>query len=98
VLALSAGVPGEIVRLVRYVPAAEISAKRGGSALAQSAAARQERGVALAPLLLVLGAVFMVVKYVSRARGEMDGYVLGAIGVAVFMIIGPLLRKWTVAK
>jgi hypothetical protein len=98
VLALSGGVPGEIVRLVRYVPASEIAAKRGGSSLAQSAAARQERGIALAPFLLVLGAVFMVIKYVGRARGEMDSYVIGGIGIAVFMIIGPLLRKWTVAK
>lgn len=48
VLSLSGGVTGEIVRLVRYVLASEVVQRRGGSALAQNAAARQERGVAQA--------------------------------------------------
>ena len=98
VLALSAGVPGEVVRLVRYVPAAEIVQRRGGTSLAQNAAAREERGVALAPLLLVAGAGFMVVKYVGLARGEMDSYVIGGVGIAAFMVLGPVIRKWTVTK
>ena len=98
VLALSAGVPGEIVRLVRYVPAAEIVQRRGGTSLAQNAAAREERGVAIAPLLLLGGAVFMVTRYVGLARGEMDSYVIGGVGIAAFMVLGPFIRKWTVTK
>lgn len=98
VLAVSAGIPGEIVRLVRYVPAAEIVQRRGAGALAQNAAAREERGVAIAPLLMLGGAVFMVTKYIGLARGEMDSYVIGGVGIAVFMVTAPLLRKWTVTK
>lgn len=99
VLSVSAGVPGEIVRLVRYVPAAEIvQRKKTGTALAQHAAAREERGVALAPVLMLGGAVFMVTKYVGLARGEMDSYVIGGVGIAVFMVLGPFLRKWTVTR
>lgn len=72
VLNVSAGVPGEIVRLVRYVPAAEIVQRKGGGSLAQNAAAREERGIALAPVLALGGAFFMVTKYIGLARGEMD--------------------------
>lgn len=98
VLALSAGVPGEIVRLVRYVPAQEVAQRRGGSSLAQNRAASEERGTALAPVLLLGGAVFMVTKYVGLARGEMDAYVLGGIGMALFMVFGPMVRKWVSVK
>jgi hypothetical protein len=98
VLALSSGIPGEIVRLVRYVPAAEIVQQRGGSGLAQNRAAREERGTALAPLLLVLGAVFVIIRVLGRARGEMDAYVIGQVGMAATMILLPLMRRWTAAK
>ena len=98
VLALSSGIPGEIVRLVRYVPAGEIVQQRGGSALAQNRAAREERGTALAPLLLVLGAVFVIIRVLGRARGEMDAYVIGQVGMAASMIVLPLMRRWTAAK
>ena len=96
---LSGGVPGEVVRLVRYVSTDDVLRRRGlGSGFTQSAAARQERGVSLAPLLLVLGALLMVVKYVGRARGEADTYIIGAIGMAVFLILGPWIRRAVSAK
>ncbi|TSA79647.1 ATP-binding protein [Deinococcus detaillensis] len=98
VLALSSGIPGEIVRLVRYVPAAEIVKQRGGSALAQNRAAREERGTALAPVLLVLSAVFVIIRVLGRARGEMDAYVIGQVGMAASMILLPLMRRWTAAR
>lgn len=92
-LSRSGGVPGEITRLVRYVPAPEVVQCRGGTALAQNAAAREERGMALAPLLPVAGAGFMVTKYVGLARGETNSYVIGGVGTAVFMVMRPMLRK-----
>lgn len=99
VLSLSEGVPGEIVRLVRYVSTHDLVTNKDiGSTFAQQAAQRQERGVALAPLLLVLGGLAMVTKYVGLARGEMDMYLMGGVGIAVFMVAGPFLRKLVVTK
>lgn len=99
VLSLGEGVPGELERLVRYVSTHDLVSNADiGSTFAQHAAQRQERGVALAPLLLVLGAVAMVTKYVGLARGEMDMYLMGGVGIAFFMVGGPFLRKLMVAR
>ena len=94
VLSLSSGVPAEIDRLVRFVAVEDIVKNRDvGTSFAQDAAYRQERGVALAPVLLVLGGVTMITKYVGLARGEMDLYLVGGIGIAVMVVFGPFLRK-----
>jgi hypothetical protein len=99
VLSMSEGVPGEVVRLVRYVSTHDLVTNKDiGSTFAQQAAQRQERGVALAPLLLVLGGVAMVTKYVGLARGEMDMYLMGGVGIAVFMVAGPWLRKLVTSR
>jgi len=44
-------------------------------------------------MLLVLGGVAMITKYVGLARGEMDLYLVGGIGIAVMVVFGPFLRK-----
>jgi len=94
VLSLSGGVPGEIDRLVRFVAVETIVRNRDvGTSFAQDAAHRQERGIALAPVLLILGGVAMITKYVGLARGEMDLYLVGGIGIAVMVVFGPFLRK-----
>ncbi len=94
VLSLSNGVPAEIDRLVRFVAVQNIVQNRDvGTSFAQDAAYRQERGVALAPILLVLGGVAMMTKYLGLARGEMDLYLVGGIGIAVMVVFGPFLRK-----
>ena len=62
------------------------------------AAQREERGIALAPVLLVLGGVAMVTKYVGLARGEMDMYLMGGVGIAFFMVAGPFLRKLVMVR
>ncbi len=94
VLSLAAGVPGEIDRLVRFVSTdAIVTNERMGTSLAQQVVRREERGIALAPILLVFGAFAMITKYVGLARGEMDLYLVGGIGIALFMISGPFLRK-----
>ena len=69
-----------------------------GSTFAQHAARREERGIALAPVLLVLGGVAMVTKYVGLARGEMDMYLMGGVGIALFMVAGPFLRKLVITR
>lgn len=99
VLSLSEGVPGEIERLVRYVSTHDLVSNADiGSTFAQQAAQRQERGIALAPVLLVFGGVAMVTKYVGLARGEMDMYLMGGVGIAFFMVAGPYLRKLTMTR
>jgi len=37
--------------------------------------------------------VAMITKYVGLARGEMDLYLVGGIGIAVMVVFGPFLRK-----
>lgn len=99
VLSLAEGVPGEIERLVRYVSTHDLVTNRDiGSTFAQHAAQRQERGIALAPVLLVLGGVAMVTKYVGLARGEMDMYLMGGVGIAFFMVAGPFMRKLVMTR
>ena len=94
VLALAAGVPGEIERLVRFVSAEDIVRNREvGTGYAEGLAHREERGVALAPILLVLGGAAIAARYLGLARGEMDLYVMGGIGVAAFVVLAPWLRK-----
>ena len=93
VRSLSAGVPGEIDRLIRYVSTDAIVKKEDiGSKFAQTLAQRQERGIALAPIFIVLAGIMVIIKYMGRARGEMDVYLEGGVGVAVFMMAGPYLR------
>lgn len=99
ILSLAAGVPGEIDRLVRFVSTdALVTNQQLGSGLAQQLAQREERGYALAPILLVFGALAIVTKYIGLARGEMDVYLLGGVGIAVFMVGSPFFRKWVQVK
>ena len=99
VLSLSSGIPAEIDRLVRFVAVEAVVRNRDvGTGFAQDVAQRQERGVALSPVLLILGGVAMVVKYLGIARGEMDLYLLGGIGIAVMLVFGPMLRRLVMAQ
>ncbi|RTH32115.1 hypothetical protein CSW37_12685 [Thermus scotoductus] len=99
VVALSGGIPGEIERLVRYVSAEDIVRNRDvGTGYAEGLAQREERGVALAPILLVAGGVAIAARYLGLARGEMDLYVAGGLGIAAFVVLAPWLRKAVVAR
>ena len=99
VVSLSGGIPGEVARLVRYVgPEAVVKGKDTGTAYAQHLARREERGIALAPLLLVASGFAIAARYLGLARGEMDLYVMGGIGIASFVVLSPWLRKAVAAK
>lgn len=99
VVSLSGGVPGEVERLVRYVSAEDIVRNRDvGTGYAEGLARREERGIALAPILLVAGGVAIAARYLGLARGEMDLYVAGGLGIAAFVVLGPWLRKAVVAR
>ncbi|MBW6396047.1 ATP-binding protein [Thermus sp. SYSU G05001] len=99
VVSLSGGVPGEVERLVRYVSAEDIVRNRDvGTGYAEGLARREERGIALAPILLVAGGVAIAARYLGLARGEMDLYVAGGLGIAAFVVLSPWLRKVVVAR
>lgn len=99
VVSLSGGVPGEVERLVRYVSAEDIVRNRDvGTGYAEGLARREERGIALAPILLVAGGVAIAARYLGLARGEMDLYVAGGLGIAAFVVLAPWLRKAVVAR
>jgi predicted ATPase len=99
VVSLSGGIPGEVERLVRYVSAEDIVRNRDiGTGYAEGLARREERGIALAPILLVAGGVAIAARYLGLARGEMDLYVAGGIGIAAFVVLAPWLRKAVVVR
>jgi energy-coupling factor transporter ATP-binding protein EcfA2 len=47
---------------------------------------REESGITLAPILFALGAFTVAWRYIARARGGLDAYVLSGILVGVFMV------------
>jgi hypothetical protein len=54
--------------------------------LGQGSVDREESGIALAPILFALGAFTVAWRYIARARGDLDAYVLSGILVGVFMV------------
>ncbi len=98
-VSMSGGIPGEVNRLIRHVSAGDIVRRRQvGTSYAQDRAGSNTRAVAIAPIFLLLIAVFMIQKYVSLARGEMDGYVAAGVGIALSMVLAPFARKLFLAR
>jgi hypothetical protein len=93
VIALSGGVPGEVVRIVRYLSAEDIVRSKQILALGNTFAERQERGIAIAPIMFALTAFFVAWRYIARAQGNLDGYVLSGIAVGVAIVIRLLMGK-----
>jgi hypothetical protein len=90
VLALSNGIPGELVRLVKYHSTEAIVKVR--DVHGQGFVDREERGIAILPILFAFGGLFIAYRYIARARGDIDGYVLSGIAIAVFFIMQFFLR------
>jgi energy-coupling factor transporter ATP-binding protein EcfA2 len=86
VLAISAGIPGELERLVKYHSSEPLVKSREVTQLGQGSVDREESGIALAPILFALGAFTVAWRYIARARGDLDAYVLSGILVGVFMV------------
>ena len=98
-VSMSGGIPGEVNRLIRFVSAGDIvRRKQVGTSYAQDSAGSNTRAIAIAPIFLLLAAVFMIQKYVSLARGEMDGYVAAGVGIALSMVLLPFARKLFLAR
>ena len=93
VLELAQGNPFELTRLVKYHGAEAIVNTDDLDSYGQTFVERDERGVVLAPLLLVAGAAGIAMRYIARAQGDLDLYVLGGISIALFIVLGPWLRR-----
>jgi nucleoside-triphosphatase THEP1 len=93
VLAVAAGVPGELVRLVKYHSADTIVHARDVLNPGQQFVDREERGIAIAPIVFALGAFSIAWRYIARARGDLDAYVLSGIAVGVFFVARLLFAK-----
>jgi energy-coupling factor transporter ATP-binding protein EcfA2 len=86
VLSLAAGIPGELERLVKYHSSEPLVKAREVAQLGQGSVDREESGIALAPILLALGAFTVAWRYIARARGDLDAYVLSGILIGVFIV------------
>jgi AAA ATPase domain len=93
VLAVAAGLPGELVRLVKYHSADTIVHARDVLNPGQQFVDREERGIAIAPIVFALGAFSIAWRYIARARGDLDAYVLSGIAVGVFFVARLLFAK-----
>ena len=54
---------------------------------------RDVKQIALAPLLFILGAFTIAGRYIARVQGDMDVYVLSALGLALMIIFAAPLRS-----
>ncbi len=93
VLELAQGSPFELERLVKYHSSESLVRTSELGGYSQSFVERDEKGIALAPLLLVFSAAGIALRYIARAQGDLDLYVIGGISIAFFIVAGPLLRK-----
>ena len=77
---------GKLEWLVKYHAVEPIVKARKIAQLGQGVVDREESGVATAPIILALGAFTVAWRYIARARGDLDAYVLSGILVGVLMI------------
>lgn len=92
VLEIAQGNPFELERLVKHLSAEKIVRSRELGHLGQGFVERDVKQLALAPLLTVGGALAIAGRYVARAQGDLDMYVLSGIGIAAFVVVRPLFR------
>ncbi len=92
VLEIAQGNPFELERLVKHHSAEMIVRSRELGHLGQGFVERDVKQLALAPLLTVGGALAIAGRYVARAQGDLDMYVLSGIGIAAFVMVRPLFR------
>jgi hypothetical protein len=86
VLARAAGNPGELVRLVKYHSSETLVHARDVLHAGQQFVDREERGVAILPILIALSAFAIAWRYIARARGDLDAYVISGIVIAAVFV------------
>jgi len=93
VLDLAQGSPFELTRLVKYHSSETLVKSREIISGTDVFVERDVKQIALAPILLILGAFTIAGRYISRVQGDMDVYVLSAIGLGLLVVFAPLLRS-----
>jgi nucleoside-triphosphatase THEP1 len=97
VLALSQGNPGEIIRLIKYKSPDEVISAKHILSLSESSAAREEKGVAILPIVAAFAMFAIAWRYIARAQGDMNAYVLSGIVIAAVTVatwvLRPLIRR-----
>ncbi len=93
VLNLAQGSPFEMQRLVKYHASETIVRTAELGAYSQNFVDRDEKGIVIAPVLLLFAALGIAFRYIARAQGDLDLYVFGGISIAVFLVLGPWLRS-----
>ena len=93
VLELAQGSPFELVRLVKYHSSETLVRARELSGLGQQFVETDVKGVALAPLLLIVGVFVIAGRAVGRAQGNMDLIVISGIGIGILAVFAPFIRN-----
>lgn len=93
VLDLAQGSPFELNRLVKYHSSADLVKSREITSGSHVFVERDVKQIALAPIVFVMGAFAIAGRYIARVQGDMDVYVLSAIGLAFMIIFAPALRN-----
>lgn len=93
VLDLAQGSPFELERLVKYHSTQTLVRTSELLSYGQQFVERDERGVVIAPVLLIGGAFAIAARYIARAQGDVDMYILAAIGMSVMILFAPWLRS-----
>ncbi len=93
VLDLAQGSPFELERLVKYHASQDLVRTKDLLSYGQNFVERDEKGVVLAPVVLLLGAFAIAARYIAHAQGDTDMVILAAVGVGLMVIFGPWLRS-----
>ena len=92
-LELAQGSPFELERLVKYHSSESLVRAKELSSLGQQFVESDVRGVALAPFLLIGAALLAAGRYVARAQGDMDMYVISGFVIVFLVVFGPFIRN-----
>ena len=93
VLDLAQGSPFELERLVKYHAAQELVRTKELLSYGQNFVERDEKGVVLAPVVLLLGAFAIAARYIAHAQGDTDMVILAAVGVGLMVVFRPWLQS-----
>jgi len=93
VLDLAQGSPFELNRLVKYHSSEALVKSREINSGSHVFVERDVKQIALAPILFIAGAFAIAGRYIARVQGDMDVYVLSAIGLGLLVVFAPLLRS-----
>ncbi len=93
VLDLAQGSPFELERLVKYHASQTLVQTKELLSYGQNFVERDEKGVVLAPLVLLLGAFAIAAHYIAHAQGDTDMVILAAVGVGLMVVFRPWLQS-----